>query len=217
MKRRTFVLEIIIFALIVIFIIIPPFLTPSIASGAGAQKLLFDWSFPWSQLGLAVFALVLYFLLEKYLNRARKKFFFPSLLALSAIIFVALIIKFIVLKISADGKFFYQPKPEKALEWLIAIVTFLLSALYEEVIYRFYFPEELIRLFNLKFSSKLNLLAESLALLAFAFAHYYLGIPALINAFFAHIILRLLYIKTGLIWNCVIIHFFYNIISLILL
>ena len=44
-----------------------------------------------------------------------------------------------------------------------------------------------------------------------------LGIAAVINAAIAHVVLRFLYKKTGLIWNCVIIHFLYNMISLILL
>ena len=58
---------------------------------------------------------------------------------------------------------------------------------------------------------------EITGLIFFALAHLYLGIAAVVNAAFAHVVLRLLYKKTNFIWNCVIIHFIYNIISLILL
>ena len=54
-------------------------------------------------------------------------------------------------------------------------------------------------------------------IILFALAHKYLGIYAMINAFFACIVLRICYIKTQNIITNTIAHFLYNITSLIIL
>ena len=60
-------------------------------------------------------------------------------------------------------------------------------------------------------------LCEVLGVLAFAFAHLYMGWISVLNAALAHVFLRLCYKKNGHLWPCVTAHFFYNVISLILL
>ena len=60
-------------------------------------------------------------------------------------------------------------------------------------------------------------ITEGLGIVVFAFAHLYMGPLSVIHAAIAHVVLRILYKKTGLIWNSVLIHFVFNIISLILL
>ena len=109
------------------------------------------------------------------------------------------------------GAFFNQG----ALELLFCFLTFGFSAVYEEVIYRFYFTDALKRFFPAK--KAFVFICEAAGLFVFAFAHFYMGLASVINAAFAHIVLRFLYKKTNLIWNCIIVHFIYNVISLILL
>ena len=116
-------------------------------------------------------------------------------------------------------------KPQTGIEWLFIILNFLFASFYEEVIYRAYFPAAIISLLGkikkVQENEKLRLttiiIAEIIALLAFSFAHLYLGVLSVINAAIAHIILRLFYRKQEDIVACWSAHFIYNIISLILL
>lgn len=207
MKRQALIYEIIIFLLICIFLIIPPFFTPKITD----LSTLFTWTFPWKQTGLCIFALVLYFLSSK-LNE-KKWIFYPSLIALSLLFFTAIVIKLICHQAPGANK---EIMPQGGWQVLFCLLTFAFSAIYEEVIYRFYFTDALKRL--IKFERKYSwLLFEAAGLLVFAFAHLYMGLAAVINAAIAHVVLRFLYKKTNLIWNCIIVHFIYNVISLILL
>ena len=116
-------------------------------------------------------------------------------------------------------------KPQNAVQWLFIILNFLFASAYEEVIYRAYFPDALISLLNrirkLQENKVLRIIvvifAEIIVLLAFSFAHFYLGVLSVINAGIAHIILRLFYRRRQDIIAVWAAHFFYNIISLILL
>ena len=211
MKHKTAVYEIIVFSLILFFGIIPPFFTARV----DAQIVLFTWEFPYRQLGLCLFAVVL-FILSRELN-TKKGFFYPSLFALTFLFFVALLFKYFTKNTLEDFK---TPLPASSLQWLFCVLTFLFSAVYEEIIYRFYFSDALYRLLNytpLAGKKGLLIVCELFGLLAFAFAHFYLGIFSVINAAIAHYVLCFLYKKTNFIWNCVLVHFLYNIISLILL
>lgn len=219
MKRVSIISEIFIFLLITVFLIFPPFFTPKITE----NDILFTWSFPWRQLGLCAFALVLYFFTKKTFC-IKKGIFYPSALCLALLLLCALIIKLISLtKVSNVTEVFSGLSgynyPKTPTAWIFCFITFGLSAVYEEIIYRFYFTDALC---HIVFQDRpcplpIQFFLEFLGLLAFAFAHLYLGIGAVINAAFAHFVLRTLYKKTGLIWNCILIHFVYNIISLILL
>lgn len=206
MKRQSIIYEIFIFGLIFLFIIIPPFFTPRIEEAA----LLFNWTFPWKQAGLCIFSLVLYFL-SRQLN-VKKGIFYPSLIALSLLFFISIIIKLICRQAPFSNRAIL---PQGALELLFCFLTFGFSAVYEEVIYRFYFTDALKRFFPEK--KAFVFICEAAGLFVFAFAHFYMGLASVINAAFAHIVLRFLYKKTNLIWNCIIVHFIYNVISLILL
>ena len=151
--------------------------------------------------------------LNSYKNE-KSRFFYPSVLALALLFFTALIIKLLT---KSYGKTMSTTLPAGFSQWLFCIITFAVSAVYEETIYRFYFTDALTRLVHADSNKIILNFCELAGLLVFAFAHLYLGVPAVINAAIAHLILRILYKKTGLIWNCVLIHFVYNIISLILL
>ena len=208
MKHKSIIYEIIVFSLIFLFLIIPPFFTPQISN----DSVLFAWTFPLKQAGLCVFAVIL-FILSRNLN-AKKGFFYPSMLALTLLFLSALVIKLIT---KSDYK---TPLPSSPVEWLFCVLTFLFAATYEEIIYRFYFSDALFHLVNYTpFGGKkwVFWFCEAAGCLVFAFAHFYLGVASVVNAALAHVVLRFLYKKTNLIWNCVLIHFIYNIISLILL
>ena len=208
MKHKTALYEIIVFSLIFLFLIIPPFFTPKISD----DSVLFAWNFPLKQAGLCVFAVILW-ILSRNLN-TKKGFFYPSMLALTLLFLSALVLKLIT---KSDYK---TPLPSSPVEWLFCVLTFLFAATYEEIIYRFYFSDALFRLVNyttLEGKKWVFWMCEAAGCLVFAFAHFYLGITSVVNAALAHVVLRFLYKKTNLIWNCVLIHFIYNIISLILL
>ena len=211
MSKKSFYYEILIFSLIFLFLIIPPFFVAPVSD----VSVLFSWGFPWKQAGLCLFAVVLY-IFSRGLN-TKKGFFFPSMLALSALFLCALIIKIVTKTQFVEHK---TTLPASNVQWIFCILTFLCSAVYEEIIYRFYFSDALHRLLEYTPASGKKWIfwfCEITGLFVFAFAHFYLGIASVVNAAFAHVILRLLYKKTNFIWNCVIIHFIYNIISLILL
>ena len=211
MKHKSVIYEIIVFSLIFLFLIVPPFFTAPVTD----EALLFSWDFPWKQTGLFLFAVVL-FILSRNLNN-KKGFFFPSMLSLSALFLCALIIKIITKTPFVEHK---TTLPASNVQWIFCVLTFLFSAVYEEIIYRFYFSDALRRLLEYSPAAGKRWVfwfCEIAGLLVFAFAHFYLGIAAVVNAAFAHVVLRILYKKTNFIWNCVLIHFLYNIISLILL
>ena len=216
MKRLYIFFEILIFFLICGFIIIPPFFTPRITD----ISQVFNWTFPWVQAGFAVFCLVLYCFTRKIFC-SQKKIFYPSMLCLAILICSALILKFISSKTS---DFSALPAnnfvTETALDGIFCFLTFLFGAIWEEIIYRYYFTDALKRLLGytkMPDGRVTFFITEGLGLLVFAFAHLYMGPLSLIHAAIAHVVLRVLYKKTGLIWNGVLIHFVFNIISLILL
>lgn len=216
MKRLYIFFEILIFTLICAFIIIPPFFTPRITD----ISQLFTWTFPWAQAGFAFFSIVLYFFTRKIFC-SQKKIIYPSMLCLAILICSALILKFISSKTGGStalptNKFL----TETALDGIFCFLTFLFGAIWEEIIYRYYFTDALKRLLGytkMPDGNVIFFITEGLGLVVFAFAHLYMGPLSVIHAAIAHVVLRILYKKTGLIWNSVLIHFVFNIISLILL
>lgn len=100
--------------------------------------------------------------------------------------------------------------PQTLWQWISVLLVFLVSAVYEEVLYRQFLP-----FVALLIAGKVKLfqfLAELVAVLVFAFSHRYLGLVAVINAFVCGIILRWCYIKTRSFVPGAIAHFLYNII-----
>ena len=59
-------------------------------------------------------------------------------------------------------------------------------------------------------------ISETLSVIAFALSHRYLGLPSVVNAFFAGIMLRLCCKKSGTLWTNTAAHFAYNMLSLVL-
>lgn len=92
------------------------------------------------------------------------------------------------------------------------------AAFTEEIFYRFYLPEALKRNFNIlsfgkldsEKSKTLGIFFEIISVLIFAFSHRYLGLLAVLNAFFSGAILRLCMIKSKSVFVPATVHFVYN-------
>ncbi|MBR7064016.1 MAG: CPBP family intramembrane metalloprotease, partial [Treponema sp.] len=89
------------------------------------------------------------------------------------------------------------------------------------IIYRKYLPCALYDFFHINENVNENafsystIFVELIPILLFAFAHRYLGIAAVAFSFFAGVLFRLLFKKTSLILCPIIVHFLYNITTLI--
>ncbi|MCQ2591628.1 MAG: CPBP family intramembrane metalloprotease [Treponema sp.] len=218
MKIHSFIYEIIFFSLVFLFCFLPPFFTDASIVGT---SLFSTWNFPFQQLGLCIFAVILYYFFKRTFKVDYTKLF-HSIFILAMLFFTALLLKgFSILVGFSNESTAKVSLPKSILQWLFCLLQFLFSAVYEEVLYRFYFSDELFSvtkgLFPKCKGKKTHIFCELSGVLVFAFAHFYLGWLAVINGAFAHIVLRLGYKKTDNLLCCILAHFFYNIISLILL
>lgn len=233
MKKHTLLSDLAVFLLIIFLFIAPPFFSSVPQDGS---KFLADWSFPWRPLFLAILSfgiLFFYYDFHESEKKPAKGMFaiwpmlkiFPVVYTFGMIFMGSLFIQFFGIAFGLGAKGVSINHPQGALQWLFCILNFLFAAFYEEVLYRFYFTDELKLLFDRLPSSRfkekcskwLGWLCELLGLLCFAFAHLYMGWLSVINAAWAHIFLRLCYKNTGKIWPGFAAHFIYNAFSLILL
>lgn len=217
MKKHTLLSDIAVFLLIFFILIVPPFFAAAIS----ADNPLFQIkSFPWYPLLLAVFSSVLLYFYYEKIEKKLPLIFFQILYTYGLMFAFALFCQFLSITITGSNALGSEAvvKPQGVVRWIIYLLSFIFSAFYEEVIYRFYFPDALLSLITRKKDFRFSKsLCEILGLLVFAFGHQYLGWIAVLNAGFAHIFLRLCYKKTGKVWPGVIAHFIYNVVSLILL
>lgn len=109
--------------------------------------------------------------------------------------------------------------PKGFFEYFCFFLKFMLAVFYEEVVFRLYLPEELKYLVSKKVLNKkiIFVFSELPIALVFAFAHRYLGWPAIVNAFAAHVALRMCYKKSGNIFLVCISHFLYNLLTFLFL
>ena len=222
MKKHTLLSDLAVFLLIIFLFIVPPFFAAAVSP---AKPLFSGWNFPWYQLLLALMGFILLFFYYEFTQK-RTLIVFPILFTFGMLFAVSLFCRFLSeMSGLIDGEFILS-KPSGALQWFFCLVNFFFAAFYEEVLYRFYFVDELFCLItslpaNLAARKKILpfiwILCEILALVCFAFAHLYMGWISVLNAALAHVFLRLCYKKTGKLWPCVASHFIYNVISLILL
>ncbi len=215
MKLHSFVAEIAFFLLILLGFVAPQFFYFNTQINPEHFTV---WSFPYVQLILAGLAACLYiFFYEK--KERRSLLVFPLIFTVSLLFCVSLFMKFFsTLPPFAQDSAIEVTRPDSALTWIFCLINFFAAAFFEEIIYRFYLADALYSLISRKYTAKFWLIfSEIFAGLCFAFAHLYLGVFSVINAAFAHVILRSCYKKTGTIWCGVTAHFIYNVISLILL
>ena len=136
--------------------------------------------------------------------------------------------------------------PSSIAETFFCIADFACASFYEEALYRLYLPETLGSILKDAFlqSKKSGAktkkeraageegahanaargksaenavrISEALSVVAFALSHRYLGLPSVINAFFAGIVLRICCKKSDTLWTNTLAHFAYNMLSLVL-
>lgn len=229
MKKHSLLLDIAIFLLLFSCFIIPPFFAEIVSD---SRPLFVSWDFPWYKIFItAVAGLLFYFYKnteaaddQNTVSVWQKLNVFPVLFTFGMLFAISLLSRFLSEIAGSDSVFSdhatseYIVKPQGFIEWLFCLIYFLCGAFNEEVIYRFYFIDELFVLVTRKKVWRFSkLLCEFLGLFCFAFAHRYMGWIPVWNAALAHIVLRLCYKKSGRLWPCVTSHFIYNVISLILL
>ena len=214
MKKHTLLSDLAVFLLIIFLFIVPPFFASAVSS---AKPLFTGWSFPWYQLLLAFIGSFLLFLYYEKSGRLTLNVF-PVLFTFGMLFAVSLFCRFLSEITGITDAELLVTKPAGPLQWTFCLINFLCAAFYEEVLYRFYFIDELEALITRKKEWRgSRLLSEAAGLLCFAFAHLYLGWISVLNAALAHVFLRLCFKKFGKLWPCVAAHFIYNVISLILL
>ncbi|MDR2898607.1 MAG: CPBP family intramembrane metalloprotease [Spirochaetaceae bacterium] len=141
---------------------------------------------------------------------------------LSLAVFTALLASMLSIQFLSARFHIKQPLPvtvTTAPDLLFAVGT-LVSACYEEILYRWYLPltgETIVSqgtilkgLFPKQ--AAIQRIPELLPILLFAPAHWYLGAPAVINACIAGILLRILVQKTGTPFIAAGIHWVYNVL-----
>lgn len=216
MKLHSSLLKIGIFCAVFYFFVITPIFT------VPAPESFSVWTFPLFQAVFFASALFLFFF-HKNLWEKPKHFgklfvfydlIFPATFSLCILFSITFFLNGIALLVKFDGPDYQIAIPKNATEWLFCILTFLLSASFEEILYRFYLPEFLLQYAGGR--KKIVILIEVLTALFFAFAHSYAGLFAVLNALFAHIVLRCCYKKTSFIGAGIAAHFIYNLVQLFL-
>lgn len=218
MKKHHLLIETLIFFLIFSTRILSAFLALySSKDGSAPANLFVEWNFPWYHLISALFCLLLLFIYYEK-TPVCGLIVYPVLITYGMLFATSLFIKAFSLWIGSGETQIAVTKPADFLQWFFCVLTFLFGAFNEEVIYRFYLSDKLYQLLSIKFHRKfIRWICEILALICFAIAHIYLGWLAVLNAALAHIFLRRCYLKSGRLWQPVLAHCIYNIVSIIIL
>lgn len=222
MKIHSFVADLVFF-LLILLLLIEPVIVSLILPVQGFTK----WSFPFAQLVNAFFALFIFLYYKDKSDNEKSnatiillKKVFPGTIALCLLFCSALLFKGVTFFVKNEFWVGNQEVilPDSFYSYLNCILSFIFAAFYEEVIYRFYFPEILRNFIFKKFNTKLaHIFSEIIALAFFASGHIYLGGFAFINSIIGHGILRMCLVKSKSIWPGFIAHFIYNLLVLFLL
>lgn len=213
-----------IFCLTFLFFILPPlFANPDLS------MIFSEWNFPLQSLCLFLLSLILIYINKNILITKKDtghdffyNFLFPLTLCFCSLFAISLFVKGLSLIFKSPDEIQIIKAPDRLSGWIFCILHFLFSAFYEESIYRFYLPDFLIDESGKKIKSEnikkiIYALIELFTCLLFSLAHSYAGFFAILNAFFAHIILRFFRKKTGNILTGFAAHFLYNILELLLI
>ncbi len=226
MQRQRYFSFIAVFIAAFIFLIAPPLFLSS-----NGNENFTEWKFPFSRLAMCLVSAVLFFVCRNYffIGKSRKiseskKITHIMNSSYFLVCFGFLWMTSAALQIFAGvfGKSAMQSVAKPiGLGWIFCALNFLFSAISEEILYRFFLPDglnlisEAVR--NARIKSVLRIFSDFFSALIFAFSHRYLGFFSVVNAFFAHGILRFCYNKTGRIELNFILHFLYNFFSLIVM
>lgn len=218
MKKHSFKLEITLFCVIFLTFILSPIISQFLTDYTNT---FVNWSFPYDSLFFSIIAGFIYYYFKEKQNLKPYiyKLILPSTFCFCVLFCFSLIIKFFSLIISIDSNSAVTnvQLPDTLVSWIFCILRFIFAAFFEETIYRYYLPEYLHSLLKENSKKSYPILIEIVCMLLFAAAHIYMGIFSVINAIFAHAVLRFTFKKTNSIFPGFIAHFLYNIISLILL
>lgn len=227
MKKHSFPYEIVIFCAIFLIFVVPSLFTVTVQTSA--YRMDFK-SFPLVQFLSCFIAVCLYlFFHEKQEGFFKNygvfyKIIFPATFTFSVLFAVNLFFTFISKIVPQNlGWLFLTDnieisRPDSFLSGVFCVMNFLFAAVYEEIIYRYYFSDGLYQIISQKSSKKFWIyFCEGLALVLFSVCHLYLGLLSVLNAAVAHFVLRRCYRKCGCIYTGIIAHFFYNLLVFILL
>lgn len=222
MKLHYFFKEAGLFFLVFIF-----FVAPSIFQSVPAQNAFSEWNFPLSGI---IFSFLSFFIIALEFNSADIKNIFinkitkSNFILNSSIFFVGFGSLFLCSAIFQFSAFICGYNnvsaevllPNNFSSIFFCLLTFLSGAVLEENIFRIYIPAFSFSFFKKKKLNKPATIAvEMFPAILFSLCHRYLGIFAIINAFFAHFILRKAFLKSSSPILNYLIHFFYNIFNLI--
>lgn len=226
MKLHSLFFYIILFVLVSVFFICPSLL--SVFINYNGNPSFTEWSFPLQQAILFLIACLIYFVTpnlkqEKKITLPKAVYFVFFIITPFIFTFLLLFCNSLVFSFLSTLDFFKISTeipvsiPYSFTGWIWCILNFFFAAFFEEIIYRYYFIDELNVFFNKSDKKTLRFIFELAGLLIFSLSHFYMGILSVFNAAIAHVILRLCYKKSGSIVPGFLAHFCYNIISLILL
>lgn len=202
-------------AAIALFALPPVFARPSPCPS-------FEWTFPARQFFFAAFALLL-LLKERGWKPprpvrapgfARRAFLLGNFLMAFGILCASAQLIGLAARAAGAADFSAAALPHGAREAAFAVLSFALSAFYEEALYRLYLPGAMARL--LPAGKFFQALSEILPALLFALAHKYSGAFSIANAAIAAAALRACAKKTVALSPCVAAHFAYNCLALLL-
>lgn len=100
--------------------------------------------------------------------------------------------------------------PSNAAEYIVCIITVIISAYYEEILYRQYLPFVIYDF--IKTEKKPVLIFEIFPVAFFSAAHLYLGLPGVLNALLSGFVLRRCRIKTNSVYTGTVVHIIYNLV-----
>ena len=213
MKIHYFFKEIAVFSAVFVFL-----LFPSLSQGAVREGAFSAWNFPFQQfvfmafsfffiafeLNLYSFSSLKNFLFPPFSKTNLKRgmfFFFLGFAALAALAFFFQILAGFVLEDGRKSQNLNFSAPENVKNWIFCILTF-------PSFFRKLFPQKYL-------SGFLSAVPEFFPCILFALCHRYLGLFAVLNAFSAHIVLRLMFFRTSSPVLNYSVHFFYNILNVI--
>lgn len=218
MKIHRLFIQLVIFLIILISFVLPSVIfIPEPAS---------EISFPLSVTVYFALSVFLYYFTKNYVlkNQDKEKFNKKALLIRNTgittltfgIIFSAGMI-FNIIAWFTDVKDPYFTLPSGKIQYFYVIFAFVLAAFNEEVLYRFYIPEQIFSLCSARLNEKVSFwISEIISMALFALGHRYRGILAVVNAAIAYAVLRICFKKSKSIVPGTIAHMLYNILSFIL-
>lgn len=210
MKKGFFATE---FAVVMLFFVLPPLF-------ASRPPQITVLHFPWTMFAFALLALAVWLQIrgqitgearqtpaQGFLTRQGQCLLtFGILMASAGIVEAA---GYMLARQEAITRFL---PPQTLLGWANVVAGIPCAAFYEEVLYRAYIPAALRRCLPVL----PPIVCEAAAVLAFAFAHRYMGWLSVIHAAVAGIVLRRCLCRTGRLWTVVVAHAAYNAVMTVL-